>query len=81
MTAKLNWGILTTGLIARKFATDLRQSQTGRLVAVGARRLAEAEKFSADFGGARAYAHVCEAHMNAVPAAIGPTQTRLGAGT
>ena len=55
MTAKLNWGILTTGLIARKFATDLRQSQTGRLVAVGARRLADAEKFAADFGGARAH--------------------------
>ena len=55
MTAKLNWGILTTGWIARKFATDLRQSQTGRLVAVGARRQADAEKFARDFGGARAH--------------------------
>jgi len=55
MTAKLNWGILTTGWIARKFATDLLQSQTGRLVAVGARQLADAEKFAGDFGGARAH--------------------------
>jgi predicted dehydrogenase len=55
MPAKLNWGILTTGMIARKFAADLLQSQTGRLVAVGARHLADAEKFAADFGGARAH--------------------------
>jgi predicted dehydrogenase len=55
MAKKLNWGIVTTGWIARKFATDLRQSQTGRLVAVGARQLVDAEKFAADFGGARAH--------------------------
>jgi len=55
MAAKLNWGIITTGWIARKFATDLRQSRTGRLAAVGARRLADAEKFAADFGGAKAH--------------------------
>jgi predicted dehydrogenase len=55
MAKKLNWGILTTGWIARKFTTDLLQSQTGRLVAVGARRLADAQKFAADFGGAKAH--------------------------
>jgi predicted dehydrogenase len=55
MAAKLNWGILTTGLIAGKFAADLRQSRTGRLVAVGARRLADAKKFAADFGASRAH--------------------------
>ncbi len=55
MTAKLNWGIITTGWIARKFATDLLKSRTGRLVAVGARQLADAQKFAADFGGARAH--------------------------
>ena len=55
MTAKLNWGIITTGGIARKFATDLPKSRTGRLVAVGARQLADAQKFAADFGGARAH--------------------------
>jgi predicted dehydrogenase len=55
MTVQLNWGIMTTGWIARKFVTDLRQSRTGRLVAVGARKLADAEKFAMDFGGARAH--------------------------
>jgi predicted dehydrogenase len=55
MAAKLNWGIMTTGWIARKFVTDLRQSRTGRLTAVGARQLADAEKFARDFGGARAH--------------------------
>ena len=51
MATTLNWGIITTGWIARKFVTDLLQSRTGRLVAVGARKLADAEKFAADFGG------------------------------
>jgi len=60
MTEKLNWGIITTGWIARKFATDLRQSRTGRLVAVGARKLADAEKFAADFGSARAHGSYAE---------------------
>lgn len=55
MAASLNWGIITTGWIARKFVTDLKQSRTGRLVAVGARKLQDAEKFAADFGGARAH--------------------------
>lgn len=55
MAVKLNWGIMTTGWIARKFVTDLKQSRTGRLVAVGARKLADAEKFAQDFGGARAH--------------------------
>jgi predicted dehydrogenase len=55
MSAVLNWGILATGGIARKFATDLAQSRTGRLVAVGARERTQAEKFAADFGGVRAH--------------------------
>jgi predicted dehydrogenase len=55
MTTRLNWGILTTGWIARKFATDLKQSRSGRLVAVGARRHDDARKFAADFGGIRAH--------------------------
>ncbi len=55
MAVKLNWGIITTGWIARKFVTDLLQSRTGRFAAVGARKLADAEKFAADFGGARAH--------------------------
>lgn len=55
MSTKLNWGIITTGWIARKFATDLPQSRTGRFVAVGARQLADAQKFAADFGGGNAH--------------------------
>jgi len=55
MAKQLNWGIITTGWIARKFTADLRQSRTGRLAAVGARSLADAQKFAADFGGARAH--------------------------
>jgi predicted dehydrogenase len=52
---KLGWGIITTGWIARKFTVDLAQSDTGRLAAVGARNLADAQKFAADFGGADAH--------------------------
>lgn len=55
MAKMLRWGIITTGTIARKFATDLAGSRTGRLVAVGARREEDARKFAADFGGAAAY--------------------------
>lgn len=47
---RLRWGILATGLIARKFAEDLPGSRTGRLVAVGSRTLAAAERFARDFG-------------------------------
>jgi predicted dehydrogenase len=55
MSTKLRWGILTTGWIARKFVTDLQRSRTGVFAAVGARRLGDAGKFAADFGGARAH--------------------------
>lgn len=55
MAKPLSWGILSTGLIARKFAADLRQSRTGRLVAVGSRQPAAAQQFAADFGGVRAH--------------------------
>lgn len=55
MAKQLGWGIITTGWIARKFATDLPQSRTGKLVAVGARRLEDAQKFAGDFGGATAH--------------------------
>ncbi len=56
MAAKLNWGILSTGRIAGWFATALATSRTGRLVAVGSRSRAAAEKFAADHGGIRAHA-------------------------
>jgi predicted dehydrogenase len=56
MEQKLNWGILSTGRIARWFATALATSRTGRLVAVGSRTADAAAKFAADFGGVRAHA-------------------------
>jgi predicted dehydrogenase len=56
MADKLNWGILSTGRIAKMFATALAASRTGRLVAVGSRTREAAEKFAADHGGIRAHA-------------------------
>src|SRR5262245_51830560 len=55
MATQLKWGIMTTGWIARKFATDLRRSKTGRLVAVGGRKREDAEKFAAEFGAEHAH--------------------------
>ena len=56
MAARLHWGIMATGGIARKFATDLPYSRTGRLVAVGSRSRPAAEAFARDFGAVRAHA-------------------------
>jgi predicted dehydrogenase len=56
MTAKLQWGILSTGRIAHEFATALAASRTGRLVAVGSRTRGAAEKFAAEFGGIKGHA-------------------------
>ncbi|HET7535510.1 MAG TPA: Gfo/Idh/MocA family oxidoreductase [Candidatus Didemnitutus sp.] len=55
MATQLKWGIMTTGWIARKFVIDLKRSRTGRLVAVGARKREDAEKFAAEFGAERAH--------------------------
>jgi len=49
MNQKLNWGILGTGSIARKFALGLRESRTGRLAGVGSRTEETARKFAVDF--------------------------------
>ncbi len=51
MERRLNWGILSTGRIAQRFATALASARTGRLVAVGSRTAEAANKFAADFGG------------------------------
>ena len=48
MSAKLQWGILSTGAIARTFARALTQSKTGRLVAVGSRSAQAAAKFTGE---------------------------------
>jgi len=54
-TTTLQWGILSTGRIARQFATDLRSSRTGRLVAVASRHEADAAAFASEFGDVRAH--------------------------
>jgi len=54
-TTALRWGILGTGHIARKFATDLSSSRSGRLVAVGSRSDAAAAGFAGAFGDVRAH--------------------------
>ena len=48
---KLRWGILGTGMMARKFAADLPHSETGALAATASRSKAAAESFAREFGG------------------------------
>lgn len=55
MAERLNWGIIATGGIARAFAGGVAHSQSGRVVAVGSRTLASAEKFAGEFGIPRAH--------------------------
>ncbi|MCB1086598.1 MAG: Gfo/Idh/MocA family oxidoreductase, partial [Verrucomicrobiae bacterium] len=47
----LRWGILGTGMIARKFAADLPHSRTGVLCATASRNKASAATFAKEFGG------------------------------
>ena len=51
MTHPLCWGILGTGMIARKFAADLKRTTQGILVASGSRGQETADLFAAQFGG------------------------------
>ncbi len=51
MSKKMRWGILGTGMIARKFACQLPESETGVLAAVGSRSISSASSFTTDFGG------------------------------
>ncbi len=52
---KLQWGILSTGRIARRLAQALAVSQTGELAAVASRSLEPARAFAGEFGISRAY--------------------------
>ena len=54
---KLRWGILGTGMIARKFAADLPHSETGALAATGSRALESAAAFAREFGGRALESH------------------------
>ena len=51
MTQPLNWGILGTGMIARKFAAELKDTSSGTLVASGSRRQETADAFAVEHGG------------------------------
>lgn len=46
---QVRWGIIGTGNIARKFASDFEYAKSGELRAVASRDKASADKFSADF--------------------------------
>lgn len=54
-TKWLNWGILGTGKIARKFAAGISQSRYGRLAAIASRSAAKAAEFAAAFSAERSY--------------------------
>lgn len=54
--SSLSWGIIGTGSIARKFASELPHSKTGTLVAVGSRSQEKADEFAGKFPGIRAHA-------------------------
>jgi predicted dehydrogenase/aryl-alcohol dehydrogenase-like predicted oxidoreductase len=51
----LNWGVISTGSIARTFARALTKSKTGKLIAVGSRSQENADKFGREFGVTRCY--------------------------
>ena len=56
MAVTLNWGIIGTGYIAKTFAKGIAASKTGKLVAVGSRTQAGADKFGDEFSVARRHA-------------------------
>jgi predicted dehydrogenase/aryl-alcohol dehydrogenase-like predicted oxidoreductase len=55
MADSLNWGIIGCGNIAKKFASGVAASKTGRLLACASRSKEKAEGFAAEYGAERAY--------------------------
>ncbi len=55
ISTKVNWGILSTGVIAREFAEALKHTQTGKLTAVASRSRPSALKFAKAFSVPRPY--------------------------
>jgi predicted dehydrogenase len=51
MTDVVRWGILSTGRIAKTFATALKDTSGAVLAGVGSRALADAQAFADEFGG------------------------------
>jgi predicted dehydrogenase len=54
-SAKIRWGILSTGAIARRFGVSLWKSSSGVLSAVASRSLSLAKSFAEEFETAKAY--------------------------
>ncbi len=55
MTAQVNWGVLGTGAIAKAFVHGLKQSRTGKALAVGSRLQESADKFGNEHSIERRY--------------------------
>lgn len=55
MSKILKWGIIGTGSIAKIFARGLKNSKTGKLIAVGSRSQESADKFGQEFTLTRRY--------------------------
>jgi predicted dehydrogenase/aryl-alcohol dehydrogenase-like predicted oxidoreductase len=55
MAIHLNWGVIATGSIAKKFAQGVAHSKTGKIIAVGSRSQEKADAFAKEFGIHRAY--------------------------
>lgn len=51
----VNWGIISTGAIAKTFARGLAAAKTGRLVAVASRNQSSADAFAREFAPTRAH--------------------------
>jgi predicted dehydrogenase len=60
MKRQIGWGILGPGTIAIKFATDLKQLDDARLLAVGSRSQDRANAFAGKHGFERAYGSYAE---------------------
>jgi predicted dehydrogenase len=53
---QVRWGVIGTGAIARAWSDDLRRTDSGRIVAVGSRTQAAADRFGDDFDVPARYA-------------------------
>jgi len=52
---QINWGIVSTGVIAEQFCQDMQFVSNGKLLAVAARKLEQAEQFSKQHNIEKAY--------------------------
>jgi predicted dehydrogenase len=78
MSAKIKWGLLATGAIAKAFARGLPASETGELLAVASRSEEKAEAFGKEFGAKRCYGSYEEllADKDVQAVSMSPRRTR-----